>query len=68
MILETEQDATNTRVKLQRLEELYRLNLEEPGEVTTARRLEQRSLKRLINQLTEEIVRYESRAMASQSK
>ena len=67
MILETEQEVANTRAKLHRLEELYRANLEEPGEMTTARRLEKRSLKRIINQLTEEIIRYETRAMASRA-
>ena len=48
--------------KLRMLEDLYRRREEEPGDMTYARRVTMRSLKRLMNQLTEEIVRYESRA------
>ncbi len=62
MTLESVQEVGNTRVKLRMLEDLYRRREEEPGETTYARRLTMRSLKRLMNQLTEEIVRYESRA------
>jgi hypothetical protein len=62
MTLESAQEVENTRVKLRMLEEMYRRREEEPGEMTYARRPTMRSLKRLMNQLTEEIVRYESRA------
>ena len=47
------------------LEERFRINAEKPGEMTYARRATMRSLKRLINQLAGEIVRYESRAMVN---
>lgn len=62
MNLENQQQVENTRVKLRMLEDLYRRAAEEEGDMTVVRRLEMRSLKRLMNQLTEEIVRYESRA------
>ena len=62
MTLESQQEVENTRVKLRMLEDAYRRNEEETGEMTYARRLTMRSLKRLMNQLTEEIVRFESRA------
>ena len=65
MNLESAQEVENTRVKLRMLEEAYRANEEEPGEMTYARRLTMRSLKRLMNQLTEEIVRFESRAASA---
>jgi hypothetical protein len=53
-----------TREKLRRLKEHYRSRLEEPAEHTHARELSLQSLKRTINQLTEEIARYEAHAGA----
>jgi hypothetical protein len=63
--LENRQQVENTHEKLRLLQERYRANAEAPGEMTYARRLTMRSLKRLINELTEEIVRYESRIASS---
>jgi hypothetical protein len=51
-----------TREKLRLLEEHYRARLEEPVENTHIRELSLLSLKRTINQLTEEIARYEAHA------
>jgi hypothetical protein len=51
-----------TRKKLRLLQEHYRSRLEEPAEHTHARELSLQSLKKTINQLTEEIARYEAHA------
>ncbi len=64
MTLENHQQAENTREKLRLLEERYRLNAEKPGPMTEARRLTLRSLRRLINEMKEELIRYESRALS----
>ena len=52
----------NTREKLRMLEKQYAAAQVRPSVNQHARQLTLRSLKRLINQLTEEIVRFESRA------
>ena len=65
MNLGSRQQVENTRVKLRMLEDLYRRREGESGELTYARRLTMRSLKRMMNQLTEEIVRFESRAASA---
>lgn len=61
MMLDNETQLLNTRTKLRELKERYealRIDLSEDPRV---RRLTMMSLKRLINQLTEEITRFESR-------
>jgi hypothetical protein len=61
MMLDNQAELRNTRAKLRELQERYealRLDLSEDPRV---RRLTMMSLKRLINQLTEEITRFESR-------
>jgi hypothetical protein len=50
-----------TREKLKLLEEHYQKRRAEPGQNTYAHRLSMQSLKRMMNQLTKEIVRFESR-------
>lgn len=50
-----------TREKLQMLEERYEAEKREEGGNAHVRELSMRSLKRLINQLKEEIARHESR-------
>jgi hypothetical protein len=49
-----------TREKLRLLKEHYRARLEEPTARTHARELSLQSLKKTINQLTEEIARFEA--------
>jgi len=51
----------NTREKLQMLEQQYAAAQMRPSVNRYARQLTLRSLKKLINQLTEEIVRFKSR-------
>jgi hypothetical protein len=55
-------DLHATSEKLQLLQKHYESRLQEPGKMTHARELSLQSLKRMINQLTEEIVRYEAHA------
>ena len=60
MMLGNETELLNTRTKLRELQERYealRIDLSEDPRV---RRLTMMSLRRLINQLTEEITRFES--------
>ncbi len=57
MTLKSIQELENTRKKLQELEEQYRIAGQESNANEYARDLELRSLKGLINQLKEEIVR-----------
>jgi hypothetical protein len=52
----------STREKLRLLQEHYQSRLREDAEDTLVRELSLRSLKKMINQLTEEIVRYEAHA------
>ena len=62
MSLQNERQLANTREKLRRLEERYEaLRTDEGGEKERVRALTAQSLKRLINQLKEEIARFESR-------
>jgi hypothetical protein len=51
-----------TREKLRLLQEHYQSRLEDPTGHTHARELSLQSLKKTINQLTEEIARYEAHA------
>ena len=53
-----------TREKLRLLDQHYRKRLEEPTENPHTRELSLLSLKKTINQLTEEIARYEAHASA----
>jgi hypothetical protein len=58
---------TATQEKLRLLEERYQANLCEPAGDEHLRELRQRSLKRLINQLKEEIARFSACGPSSQS-
>ncbi|MCC6125195.1 MAG: hypothetical protein IT426_09555 [Pirellulales bacterium] len=62
MNLQSNRELQTTREKLRLLEEHYRKRLAEPGPKTNANELSMQSLKRMINQLTEEIARYEAHA------
>ena len=64
MDLRNERELANTREKLQRLEALYEADENESGGDEELRETEMESLKRLINQLKEEIARYEVRQPA----
>ncbi len=61
MMLDNETQVLNTRAKLHELEERYQALRADLSEDPRVRRLTMISLKRLINQLTEEITRFESR-------
>jgi hypothetical protein len=58
--LRNNQELANTRRKLQRLEALYEADEKETGGDEELREAEMESLKRTINQLKEEIARYEA--------
>ncbi len=53
-------DLEATRKKLRLLEEHYRARLQDKTDRSHARDLSLQSLKRMMNQLTEEIARYEA--------
>lgn len=61
MSLQSHRELEATREKLRLLEERYEAGQREQGGDEHARELSRRSLKRLINQLKEEITRFESR-------
>jgi hypothetical protein len=61
MSLQSHRELEATREKLRLLEERYEANKREQGGDEHVRELSMRSLKRLINQLKEEIARFESR-------
>src|SRR5262249_26519906 len=61
MSLRNERELANTRMKLHQLEVLYEADDNETGGDEDLREAEMDSLKRLINQLREEIARYEVR-------
>jgi hypothetical protein len=63
-ILNSESELTNTREKLRHLESRHESLLREMGGETELREAESTSLKRLINQLKEEIARYEAHQTA----
>ena len=67
MKLETQEHVENTRAKIRLLEERYRTNEAEASPMTETRRLTMRSLRRMINQMTEDIVRFVSRAKSMSS-
>ncbi len=61
MNLQSVHEVENTRRKLRELEEEYALAVERPIENVQVRDATLSSLRRLINQLNEEIARYEAR-------
>jgi hypothetical protein len=63
MSLHSHRELETTRVKLRLLEARYDANQREEGGDRHVRELSARSLKRLINQLKEEIARYQSHCM-----
>ena len=63
MSLQSRRELEVTREKLRLLEERYEANKREEGGDPHVRELSMRSLKRLINQLKEEIARFESRGL-----
>ena len=60
MMIDNETELLNTRVKLRELQERYNALRDDQSADPRVRRLTLMSLKRLINQLTEEIARFES--------
>ena len=60
----TEIELTNTRRKLRELESLYQSKSQETGGDEQLRDMTLESLKRLINQLKEEIIRSEAHPVA----
>ena len=62
MSLQSHRELEATRDKLRLLEERYEAEEREKGGDQHMRELSMRSLKRLINQLKEEIARFESRS------
>ena len=62
MNLQGHRELEATREKLRLLEERYEANKREQGGDEHVRELSMRSLKRLINQLKEEIARFQSRS------
>ncbi|NLX98452.1 MAG: hypothetical protein GXY83_20015 [Rhodopirellula sp.] len=64
MNMQCEHDLEATRQKLKRLQEHYERRLRDASDHSRARELSLRSLKSMMNQLTEEIVRYETHTQA----
>ncbi len=62
MNLQSVRELEVTREKLKGLEDLYRTTQSKPSENAHVKELTLRSIKRHINQLTEEIVRFNARA------
>jgi hypothetical protein len=62
MTIENRHQLTNTRRKLQELEQLYAKTQQGPASSEHVRELTLRSLKKRINQFKEEITRFETRA------
>lgn len=60
MTLKSERELTNTRAKLQKLEQMYLEASEDSAEDPSVRALSMQSLQRLINQLKEEIAVFEA--------
>ncbi len=67
MILRSQREVDNTRQKLRLLEEHYQEALRRPCENEHVRELTLHSLKRMINQMKEEIIRFECHAGVSSS-
>jgi hypothetical protein len=68
MTLQSNRELEVTRQKLNDLEQLYKKTLTSPAENDYARELTLRSLRRTINQLKEEITRFEARTNTSTSE
>jgi len=70
MSLQSQRELEATREKLRLLEDRYEANRQENDSDKHVTELSMRSLKRLINQLKEEIARFESRSttVAEQSR
>lgn len=64
MTLRNDTELANTRAKLRELGERYKSRSQETPDNPRVHELTLHSLKRTINQLTEEIARYESRQPA----
>ena len=62
MSIQSRRQLENTRKKLQILEERFHSLDPCPDDSATVRNVSRRSLKKLINQMKEEIARFESRA------
>jgi hypothetical protein len=62
MNLQSARELQTTREKLGLLQAHYNARLQDEGGDTYVRELSLRSLKKMINQLTEEIARYEAHA------
>lgn len=62
MSIQSLEELANTKEKLRLLKERYERRKTEPVENLDVKELTLRSLKQLINQLTEEVVRYEAHA------
>lgn len=67
MILKSRKEVENTRRKLRMLEEQYEAARQEPAPDEYIRDVELQSLKGLINQLKEEIARFECRVTDTDS-
>jgi hypothetical protein len=65
MTLQSYREIEATREKLRMLKERYEAHRREPAGDEHVRELSMRSLKQLINQLKEEIARFESRSSLS---
>ena len=68
MNLQCERELETTREKLRWLEECYEEEKRSPDGDAQAQELTLQSLKHMINQLKEEIVRYESRQVVASRK
>jgi hypothetical protein len=68
MSLQSQRELQTAREKLQLLEKRYEASNREQGGDEHVRELSMRSLKRLINQLKEEIARFESRSSAGTNR
>ena len=66
MGLQSQSELESTRKKLRLLQDRYDAHMRERDGDSRTRELTMRSLKRLINQLKEEIARYESRTSLRQ--
>jgi hypothetical protein len=61
MELRDEREVEVTREKLRSLEARYRAVSQDPGDDAHVQELTLRALRRMINEMTEELVRFESR-------
>ncbi len=68
MELKDEREVEVTREKLQSLEARYEAVGQDPGEDSHIQELTLRSLKRMINQMREEIARFEARRSSEASR